>query len=69
MFECLNNRIGLCPLSFVLCLALLVGCSEGPMGGAKEPKFRFAPISRADVVRTVEATQGDVRECLCHAVG
>ena len=26
------------------------------MGGAKEPKFRFAPISRADVVRTVEAT-------------
>ena len=34
----------------------LVGCSEGPMGGAKEPKFRFAKIERADVVRTVEAT-------------
>ena len=37
----------------VVCLA---GCSEGPMGGAKEPKFRFAKIERADVFRTVEAT-------------
>ena len=58
MFECLNNRIGFCLLSSVFCplLALFVGCSEGPMGGAKEPKFRFAKIERADVVRTVEAT-------------
>jgi len=35
----------------------LVGCEKVPMGGgAKGPKFRLAPIGRADVVRTVEAT-------------
>ena len=49
-------------VSSALCLVLsaavvcLAGCSEGPMGGEKEPKFRFAKIERADVVRTVEAT-------------
>ena len=56
MFECSNDRIGLCLLSVILCQALLVGCSEGQMGSAKGPKYRFAPIARADVVRTVEAT-------------
>ena len=34
----------------------LVGCSKGPMAKAKGPQYRFAPITRADVVRTVEAT-------------
>ena len=37
----------------VVCLA---GCSKGPMAKAKGPQYRFAPITRADVVRTVEAT-------------
>ena len=37
-------------------LAVLSGCSKGPMGKSGEPKFRFATITRADVVRTVEAT-------------
>ena len=42
-----------------LCLALgalvtLLGCSKGSMANA--PQYRFAPITRADVVRTVEAT-------------
>ena len=37
-------------------LATVVGCSEGTMAKPKGPKYRFAPISRADVVRTVEAT-------------
>ena len=37
-------------------LAVLSGCSKGPMGKGGEPKFRFAKIERADVVRTVEAT-------------
>ena len=51
-------RKRLCLLPFVLCplLAALVGCSKGPMAKAKGPKFRFATITRADVVRTVEAT-------------
>ena len=53
MSECLNGRIGLAALVAGLCL---VGCSKGPMGGSKEPKYRFAKIERADVVRTVEAT-------------
>ena len=45
-----------------LCLVLsaavvaLVGCSKGPMGAGEGPQFRFAPILRTDVVRTVEAT-------------
>lgn len=49
-------------VSSALCLVLsaavvcLAGCSESPMGGVKEPKFRFTKIERADVVRTVEAT-------------
>ena len=34
----------------------LVGCSKGPKGKDGTPKFRFAKIERADVVRTVEAT-------------
>ena len=42
-------------LCFVLgALAVLPGCSRGSM--AKAPQYRFAPITRADVVRTVEAT-------------
>ena len=37
--------------------ALIAGCGEqGPMGGKKGPKYRFAPITRTDVIRTVEAT-------------
>ena len=44
------------------CLACLaaalatVGCSKGPMAKTKGPRYRFAPVVRADVVRTVEAT-------------
>ena len=35
----------------------VAGCSEGPMaGGDGTPKYRFATVTRADVVRTVEAT-------------
>ena len=34
---------------------LLLGCSEN-MKGKDHPKYRFAEITRADVVRTVEAT-------------
>ena len=44
----------LCPL-FALALCL-VGCSDGPMGKEKGPKFRFATVTRSNVVRTVEAT-------------
>ena len=53
-----NHRIGLRLPPIVLCLlaAALVGCSKGPMAKAKGPQYRFAPITRADVVRTVEAT-------------
>ena len=45
----------------VLLLGLLcaAGCGrEGgqPFGGPKGPKYRFAPITRTDLVRTVEAT-------------
>ena len=39
--------------------ALLAGCDgKGPVigQGGKEPKFRMAPITRTDIVRTVEAT-------------
>ena len=53
----MQNR--LCRLSFVLCpcLALaVVGCSKGPMGKDKGPQYRFTTVSRADVIRTVEAT-------------
>ena len=34
---------------------LLAGCAD-KMGKKDQPKFRFAPITRANVVRTVEAT-------------
>ena len=37
-------------------VACLCGCSKGPMGDAKEAKYRFATVARTDVVRTVEAT-------------
>ncbi len=42
----------------VAMLAIVAGCGEnGPaFGGKKGPTFRFAPITRTDVVRTVEAT-------------
>ena len=44
-------------LSIAVCAAaLLVGCGKVQLGAEEGPKFRFAPISRADVVRTVEAT-------------
>jgi len=46
----------------ILALAL-AGCGEngGTFGGGKSlPKYRYAPVTRADVVRTVEAT-GTVR--------
>ena len=36
--------------------AFALGCSEGPMTKPKGPQYRLAPITRADVVRTVEAT-------------
>ena len=45
-----------------LCLVLsaavvcIIGCSQGPMGGDKGPRFRLEKTVRADVVRTVEAT-------------
>jgi len=38
------------------CLLAAGGCSEGLIGKAKGPQYRFAPVTRADVVRTVEAT-------------
>ncbi len=48
-------------MMFVCAAALLVaGCGKeggAPFGGGpKGPKFRFAPITRTDLVRTVEAT-------------
>jgi len=43
-------------LAALAALVAVSGCSKGPMAKPKGPKFRFAPISRADVVRTVEAT-------------
>ena len=52
----MKKRLGLWSLVFCPLLCLVVGCSKGQMGGEKGPKFRFAPITRADVVRTVEAT-------------
>ena len=37
--------------------ALVAGCDgAGEKSGRSQPKFRFAPITRADVIRTVEAT-------------
>ena len=54
-------KMSRCSLSFALCpfvaLALcLAGCSDGPMGKEKGPKFRLAKVTRSNVVRTVEAT-------------
>jgi len=40
----------------VVAACLAAGCDKGPMAGPKGPKYRFAPVTRADVVRTVEAT-------------
>ena len=43
----------------VVGMALASGCGEGGPnlgGGPKGPKYRFAPITRTDLVRTVEAT-------------
>jgi len=38
-------------------VGILLGCDEAaPLGGKKGPRFRFAPISRTDIIRTVEAT-------------
>ena len=41
-----------------LALTLAAGCGEEgmPLGGGKKPGYRFAPITRTDIVRTVEAT-------------
>ena len=36
---------------------LIAGCGEeAKLGGKKGPKYRFAPITRTDIIRTVEAT-------------
>ena len=45
-------------LALAVVLAILSGCGEkGPaLGSKKGPTYRFAPIARANVVRTVEAT-------------
>ncbi len=40
-------------LVFALCL---VGCGENPLQKKAAPLYRTAPIARADIVRTVEAT-------------
>ena len=63
MMKCSNVRMFDCSIvrlvkwSMVLALGLgVAGCDKGPMAKPKEPKFRFAPITRANVVRTVEAT-------------
>ena len=41
----------------VLAAALVAGCDGfGNGSGDGAPKYRYAPITRADVVRTVEAT-------------
>ena len=41
-----------------LAAALVTGCSDGAAAGSSKngPAFRFAPIVRTDIVRTVEAT-------------
>ena len=37
--------------------AMVAGCGEqSKLGGKDAPKYRFAPITRTDIVRTVEAT-------------
>ena len=43
---------------FVVAVAALAlaGCSKGPMAKSGGPKYRFAPITRSTVIRTVEAT-------------
>ena len=42
---------------FILILAaLFAGCGEDRLSGKTAPKYRFAPIMRTDVIRTVEAT-------------
>ncbi len=44
-------------LLFTAAFALLAGCEKNPLAGKKDaPKFRTVPITRADIVRTVEAT-------------
>ena len=42
----------------VLFVALAAGCDKEktPLGAKKAPKYRYAPIVRTDIVRTVEAT-------------
>ena len=40
----------------VLAAAGFAGCNPQLTGEAKKPAFRFAPITRSDVIRTVEAT-------------
>ena len=37
-------------------VGFVAGCSDGALSDADGPRYRFAPITRADVVRTVEAT-------------
>ncbi len=52
------KKLALGLLGSALAAAVLSGCGEGAPGfGGKElPKYRLAPISRTDIVRTVEAT-------------
>ena len=55
LFDCSIVRLAECSIVLVLGMGL-AGCDKGPMAKPKGPKYRFAPIPRADVVRTVEAT-------------
>ena len=52
----MKMRLSSAGLLTLAALLGFVGCEKGKLSGEKGPKFRFAPITRADVVRTVEAT-------------
>ena len=44
-------------IAAVAIAAMVAGCGEqSKLGGKDAPKYRFAPITRTDIVRTVEAT-------------
>ena len=44
-------------IAAVAIAAMVAGCGEqSKLGGKEAPKYRFAPITRTDIVRTVEAT-------------
>ena len=57
MRNCLSAWWLDCPkMLLAACLVAAAGCSESPIGSDKGPKYRMTPISRGNVVRTVEAT-------------